>query len=81
MLLGVEHFMLDAPLAQQAGCLLSPSDAADERSSVDHGGRRILQKKKKKKLNTNIEATNEQNKIDKAEEIHRKQKTKKTERI
>ena len=31
------------------GCLLYTSDAADERSSVDLGGRRIIQKKKKKK--------------------------------
>ena len=30
-------------------CLLYTSDAADERSSVDLGGRRIIQKKKKKK--------------------------------
>ena len=29
------------------GCLLYTSDAADERSSVDLGGRRIIQKKKK----------------------------------
>ena len=28
-----------------AGCLLYTSDAADERSSVDLGGRRILKKK------------------------------------
>ena len=28
-------------------CLLYTSDAADERSSVDLGGRRILKKKKK----------------------------------
>ena len=32
------------------GCLLYTSDAADERSSVDLGGRRII-KKKKRKLN------------------------------
>ena len=31
-------------------CLLYTSDAADERSSVDLGGRRIINKKKKKKL-------------------------------
>ena len=31
-------------------CLLYTSDAADERSSVDLGGRRII--KKKKKINT-----------------------------
>ena len=31
------------------GCLLYTSDAADERSSVDLGGRRIIKKKKKGK--------------------------------
>ena len=31
------------------GCLLYTSDAADERSSVDLGGRRIIKKKKSKK--------------------------------
>mgnify|MGYP003377845777 CR=1 FL=1 len=30
-------------------CLLYTSDAADERSSVDLGGRRIIKKKKKAK--------------------------------
>ena len=30
------------------GCLLYTSDAADERSSVDLGGRRIIKKKKNK---------------------------------
>src|SRR5678816_806951 len=32
-------------------CLLYTSDAADERSSVDLGGRRIIKKKKKTKMN------------------------------
>ena len=32
---------------QQIGCLLYTSDAADERSSVDLGGRRIIKKKNK----------------------------------
>ena len=32
--------------AQHSSCLLYTSDAADERSSVDLGGRRIIQKKK-----------------------------------
>ena len=32
-------------------CLLYTSDAADERSSVDLGGRRIIKKKKQKKNN------------------------------
>ena len=31
------------------GCLLYTSDAADERSSVDLGGRRIIKKKKNQK--------------------------------
>ena len=30
----------------RSGCLLYTSDAADERSSVDLGGRRIIKKKK-----------------------------------
>ena len=36
---------LDA-LADAVTCLLYTSDAADERSSVDLGGRRIIKKKK-----------------------------------
>ena len=32
-------------LSQDSPCLLYTSDAADERSSVDIGGRRIIQKK------------------------------------
>ena len=35
---------VQGPLAD--GCLLYTSDAADERSSVDLGGRRIIKKKK-----------------------------------
>ena len=35
-------------LVMKMGCLLYTSDAADERSSVDLGGRRIVKKKKKK---------------------------------
>ena len=34
-------------------CLLYTSDAADERSSVDLGGRRIIKQKKKKKKQKN----------------------------
>ena len=33
--------------AKDSSCLLYTSDAADERSSVDLGGRRIIKKKKK----------------------------------
>ena len=35
---------------QDKRCLLYPSDAADERSSGDLGGRRILKKKKNKTI-------------------------------
>ena len=35
--------------ALRSSCLLYTSDAADERSSVDLGGRRIIKKKKKQK--------------------------------
>ena len=35
-------------LQQRLACLLYTSDAADERSSVDLGGRRIIKKKKNK---------------------------------
>ena len=48
------------PTAGSPTCLLYTSDAADERSSVDLGGRRIIKKKNIKKkrdsetINTNI---------------------------
>ena len=37
------------PAGNLNGCLLYTSDAADERSSVDLGGRRIIKKKNKLK--------------------------------
>mgnify|MGYP003381460489 CR=1 FL=1 len=40
-----QHGTRDAGPAAD-GCLLYTSDAADERSSVDLGGRRIIKKKK-----------------------------------
>ena len=57
----VGHELLEIEVAQdglQMGCLLYTSDAADERSSVDLGGRRIIKKKNKiyiqrRRLNTN----------------------------
>ena len=46
-LTGVETFdQVDAGGAQLIACLLYTSDAADERSSVDLGGRRIIKKNK-----------------------------------
>ena len=38
--------LADLDLARHGHCLLYTSDAADERSSVDLGGRRIIKKKK-----------------------------------
>ena len=38
--------------AQGTGCLLYTSDAADERSSVDLGGRRIIKKKNRTQSST-----------------------------
>ena len=37
----------NTPYQDADSCLLYTSDAADERSSVDLGGRRIIKKKKK----------------------------------
>ena len=45
------------PPGQHPDCLLYTSDAADERSSVDLGGRRII-KKKKRQRSKNTRATN-----------------------
>ena len=39
--------VLDPALERLRSCLLYTSDAADERSSVDLGGRRIIKKKKR----------------------------------
>ena len=44
----------------QQPCLLYTSDAADERSSVDLGGRRIIQKKKRTRLTTITEPSQQQ---------------------
>ena len=44
-------------LARLQTCLLYTSDAADERSSVDLGGRRIIKKKKNTKHNAGVETT------------------------
>ena len=40
------------------GCLLYTSDAADERSSVDLGGRRIIKKKNKRRARETRESSN-----------------------
>ena len=45
-------------------CLLYTSDAADERSSVDLGGRRIIKKKHKKKKQKNTKKKNKNNRKD-----------------
>ena len=49
-----------------AGCLLYTSDAADERSSVDLGGRRIIKKKniEEQRGSRNNKQTKEHRRID-----------------
>ena len=42
----VEHDLAEVLVRLLMACLLYTSDAADERSSVDLGGRRIIKKKK-----------------------------------
>ena len=42
----IGRLLRGAPCVLSTGCLLYTSDAADERSSVDLGGRRIIKKKK-----------------------------------
>ena len=53
LLAQAENLHLSDLKSQNAVCLLYTSDAADERSSVDLGGRRII----KKKTNTTIAET------------------------
>ena len=50
---GRTGFDLSAPVDEvpASDCLLYTSDAADERSSVDLGGRRIIKKKKRSQSN------------------------------
>ena len=45
--------MTKSGAARPIVCLLYTSDAADERSSVDLGGRRIIKKKKKRNVSEN----------------------------
>mgnify|MGYP003379914844 CR=1 FL=1 len=50
----------DEAIAKHERCLLYTSDAADERSSVDLGGRRIIKKKTRKISNANQYGRNTQ---------------------
>mgnify|MGYP003381643691 CR=1 FL=1 len=59
--------------AARCSCLLYTSDAADERSSVDLGGRRII--KKKKKRNTRSTQTNKKHNTASADERLNKQRS------
>ena len=54
----IKYFMITT-------CLLYTSDAADERSSVDLGGRRII-KKKKRKINSGSDEINKKSKTQKS---------------
>ena len=48
--ISLEEEMRRSYLDYAMSCLLYTSDAADERSSVDLGGRRIIKKKKRVKV-------------------------------
>ena len=48
--LAIEQDAYPFPWTRNNFCLLYTSDAADERSSVDLGGRRIIKKKKHEEL-------------------------------
>ena len=51
LIVGFNHIRFDYEVLRgYNSCLLYTSDAADERSSVDLGGRRIITKKTKKKI-------------------------------
>ena len=51
----VKPFAFTELSARVRSCLLYTSDAADERSSVDLGGRRIIKKKKKHETGRSID--------------------------
>ena len=57
--LEVSYLLLNGNLPNKKHCLLYTSDAADERSSVDLGGRRIIKKKNRAhrsmRRNTNVQ--------------------------
>ena len=59
----VEEIADDGPfyVVQKESCLLYTSDAADERSSVDLGGRRIIKKKKYIKMTESMSQLQEKN--------------------
>ena len=59
--LDLEDQVIARVLGALRACLLYTSDAADERSSVDLGGRRII-KKKKRKINRRGQSRNIRNK-------------------
>ena len=54
------------------GCLLYTSDAADERSSVDLGGRRIIKKKKRYEISGGARAGEEDTQKEESHEINTK---------
>ena len=63
-----------APNARSSDCLLYTSDAADERSSVDLGGRRIIKKKNRRQLGGACDDINNQQTTEhKYEMLYKKQ--------
>ena len=58
-----KHIGVSSSYGAFISCLLYTSDAADERSSVDLGGRRIIQKKKNNKTTQKKNTTNNKTNI------------------
>ena len=57
---GIQSAQSAGSLPPHRGCLLYTSDAADERSSVDLGGRRIIKKKNRFKHSSSTQLTEKQ---------------------
>ena len=55
--------LVERSFAQAGDCLLYTSDAADERSSVDLGGRRIIKKKNIDDMVTRVRLRNNHRKL------------------
>ena len=55
---------------RSGSCLLYTSDAADERSSVDLGGRRIIKKKKRREVGASVHLIEQKRELDTCRELY-----------
>ena len=73
---GLGHEMHGQHTGKSPACLLYTSDAADERSSVDLGGRRIIKKKNKTAERSEVEKSKLTEKTDITAHIQEQQRPK-----